>query len=617
MFGADAGADQTSSEEKSFQAAKFNEIVEVLIAAGYYRARVAGLSSFDKAVGGLCWCITLSGEAVDVDILFQENATIGARIELCEAIVEALRQMGCPHPLQAHQIQGGSTGQSDWPALFPVVAWLVKRSHEVRERTSAQLRRFARLRFGQRGYGPLLARAADPPADRGAEAFGAAARSARVRRRFRRLRAMHRRAGEESRVHSTLLEYGETMQSRYGLAGAPGPADPPLASAGGEGARPAPPDDFERRMARAAREAEEEERRRLAAEAAEQEELLRHMSATRGGAGGSSVAGGRVASMLRSEGGASRALRDYEGASAAARAQLEAGAAGRTAIESRLSSAARRSAALEAQVLEARGREERGRAALRERERRNEALRRELRAAAAAEGRSEAERRALAELRELLRERAAMRAREEEFRRRCAVEAAAGEEREGGGEAEEAWRRTEAKYARLKQLIAERHQSIARSARRIDEVPTRTELIQYERRFVELEAQAARRREELRKYQGLRGVLESKRGYLEAQLKVVQGIAADFDAAMRGRQPARDAFLAGFDAAVEAVRGRQAQQERRLEERRGRVEALAEERRGLVDRERAYFAAIKALQEECDRNEALEARAAEGRGEAP
>jgi len=30
--------------------------------------------------------------------------------------------MKCPHPLQAHQIQG-----LDYPAVFPVVRWLVKK----------------------------------------------------------------------------------------------------------------------------------------------------------------------------------------------------------------------------------------------------------------------------------------------------------------------------------------------------------------------------------------------------------------------------------------------------------------------------------------------------------
>lgn len=98
--------DQTSEAEIIFRRKKLEEIVEVLLNAGYHRAMSESLSEFDKVVGGLCWCITSIGIDVDVDILFQENLIIGQRIALSEAIITALRIMGCPSPLQAHQIQG-------------------------------------------------------------------------------------------------------------------------------------------------------------------------------------------------------------------------------------------------------------------------------------------------------------------------------------------------------------------------------------------------------------------------------------------------------------------------------------------------------------------------------
>ena len=73
--------------------------------SGYFRARISSLSPFDKVVGGMCWAITASGASVSVDILFQENSTIGQRIKLSENLVKALLQMKCPLPLQSHQIQ--------------------------------------------------------------------------------------------------------------------------------------------------------------------------------------------------------------------------------------------------------------------------------------------------------------------------------------------------------------------------------------------------------------------------------------------------------------------------------------------------------------------------------
>ena len=84
--------DQTSESEKILQKQKYDEIIQLLLSAGYFRARINTLSEFDKVVGGLCWCITSTCEDVDVDILFQENSTIGQKISLSEAIVKALRK---------------------------------------------------------------------------------------------------------------------------------------------------------------------------------------------------------------------------------------------------------------------------------------------------------------------------------------------------------------------------------------------------------------------------------------------------------------------------------------------------------------------------------------------
>ncbi len=54
--------------------------MELLVAAGYFRARIKGLSEFDKIVGGLTWCITTCNYDIDVDLLFQENLNIGLKM---------------------------------------------------------------------------------------------------------------------------------------------------------------------------------------------------------------------------------------------------------------------------------------------------------------------------------------------------------------------------------------------------------------------------------------------------------------------------------------------------------------------------------------------------------
>jgi hypothetical protein len=50
------GTDQTSASEKALQQQKYEEIVGVLLSAGYFRARVASLTPFDK-VWSLHWAV--------------------------------------------------------------------------------------------------------------------------------------------------------------------------------------------------------------------------------------------------------------------------------------------------------------------------------------------------------------------------------------------------------------------------------------------------------------------------------------------------------------------------------------------------------------------------------
>ncbi|KAH1003232.1 coiled-coil domain-containing protein 93 [Dendroctonus ponderosae] len=124
------------------QSRKLQEIVDLLVAAGYFRARIKGLSPFDKVVGGLSWCLEALSVDLDVDLLFQENATIGQQIALSEKIVAVLPRVQCPHRIEPHQVQG-----LDLEHVFPVVQWLVKASMEAREQNCAQMRNYALLQF--------------------------------------------------------------------------------------------------------------------------------------------------------------------------------------------------------------------------------------------------------------------------------------------------------------------------------------------------------------------------------------------------------------------------------------------------------------------------------------
>uniref|UniRef100_A0AAX7TFG0 Coiled-coil domain-containing protein 93 n=1 Tax=Astatotilapia calliptera TaxID=8154 RepID=A0AAX7TFG0_ASTCA len=133
---------QVETREDEEQSVKLTEILELLLAAGYFRARIKGLSPFDKVVGGMTWCITTCNFDIDVDLLFQENSTIGQKISLTEKIVSVLPKMKCPHRLEPHQIQG-----LDFIHIFPVIQWLVKRAIETREEMGDYVRAYSISQF--------------------------------------------------------------------------------------------------------------------------------------------------------------------------------------------------------------------------------------------------------------------------------------------------------------------------------------------------------------------------------------------------------------------------------------------------------------------------------------
>ena len=66
--------------EDEEQDVKLQETIDLLVAAGYFRARIKGLSAFDKIVGGMTWCIDTCNFDVDVDLLFNESSTIGQKM---------------------------------------------------------------------------------------------------------------------------------------------------------------------------------------------------------------------------------------------------------------------------------------------------------------------------------------------------------------------------------------------------------------------------------------------------------------------------------------------------------------------------------------------------------
>ncbi|KAJ0070536.1 hypothetical protein NL108_014962, partial [Boleophthalmus pectinirostris] len=158
-------------------------------------------------VGGMTWCITTCNFDVDVDLLFQENSTIGQKIALTEKIVSVLPKMKCPHRLEPHQIQG-----LDFIHIYPVIQWLVKRAIETREEMGDYVRAYSISQFNKTHKLPE-----DVEFEK---RKGKAVKTVlevldvyKPQRKYRRQRDAADLTDEESRVHSTLLEYGRSVHT--------------------------------------------------------------------------------------------------------------------------------------------------------------------------------------------------------------------------------------------------------------------------------------------------------------------------------------------------------------------------------------------------------------------
>eukprot|EP01121_Diplochlamys_sp_Union-15-3_P010301 TRINITY_DN2886_c0_g1_i2.p1 TRINITY_DN2886_c0_g1~~TRINITY_DN2886_c0_g1_i2.p1 ORF type:complete len:435 (-),score=91.03 TRINITY_DN2886_c0_g1_i2:112-1386(-) len=207
MFKIAGGANAGLNKEDPEQLQKYDEIRDLLLAGGYFRARISTLDQFDKVVGGMVWCIMSSQVRVDFQLLFQEHARIGEKVQLSENIEQALIQMKCPFPIQSQQIL-----YLDCIKLFPIVQWLVKKVIETRTETGDQIRAFSEFEFGKEYELPSetsYMQTKKIGLDYLKSTFSRynASRQYRVSSK-RQSKVRKDRSEEEERVMRTLLEYG-------------------------------------------------------------------------------------------------------------------------------------------------------------------------------------------------------------------------------------------------------------------------------------------------------------------------------------------------------------------------------------------------------------------------
>ncbi|KAK6485198.1 coiled-coil domain-containing protein 93-like isoform X2 [Huso huso] len=609
---------QVETREDEEQNVKLAEILELLVAAGYFRARIKGLSPFDKVVGGMTWCITTCNFDIDVDLLFQENSTIGQKIFLKD-----------PKRVSAskHYFFSG------WLILRPIFQFLFVKKFEIEEiweivpiriLTKIVFHMFLKAKTKVHSEFQSTVYMDNDFMQRKEKAIKTVMDVSEVYkplRKYKRQVDAEELVDEESRVHSTLLEYGR----RYGFS------------------RQAKQDKAEDKKAFVTpglppgmSEVSEEEDLQ-AAEELRIKTLMTGMAvmATEEGKLTASTVGQIVG--LQSE-------EIKQIASEYAEKQSERSAEDRperfgaaqqhrrlvASLNKQIAQKSKQVEELQAKHLEVQSEYEEAKSKLMEAVNFTEKLHKEL--SALEELECHADSSVLQKLRALVAMNENLKNQEQEFRTHCREEMTRlqqsienlkiesgdddGEQKERNQLIDKQYNTDREKLQKIRLLLARRNREIAILQRKIDEVPSRAELTQYQKRFIELYGQVAATHKETKQFFTLYNTLDDKKVFLEKEVNLLNSIHDNFLQAMAS-SGAREQFLRQMEQIVEGIKQNRIKasnlffyiyiytMEKKKQENKMRRDQLNDEYLELLEKQRLYFKTVKDFKEECRKNEML------------
>ncbi|ETV92397.1 hypothetical protein, variant [Aphanomyces invadans] len=534
------------------------ECIDLLVQHGYHRASVIEIPIFERVVGGLVFC--LQSEAlttVDCDILFRPVATVKERVRVAEAICHsfntALMSFATATPstpsmkaltLSVHELQG-----ANYAKLKLVVAWLVQHT-QVKLNTRIQqaiLTQWNDLGTTSRDSSGQQQRRLHVPWYRVAR-----------QSRFRRDMAAKT---EQERIQRCLLEYGEKLAEAPSMAASEearhedqGPRtllkdiakqamlmQHERGAAVGNSGGDVTTDDFDRLYKTAEQEASAAEQRALQEQQRLQDELLQHAATTHGDQwshAGVNTQTLQAASLVY--GTTSEAIREHLRQQAQGNPGSTAEAFGWLATQRKLSrdreQLIQKARAQEVQlaaaktalheVEEATKRLESGEAmslaSFQTLERKQEQL--EMREAGVVNSHD------LLQLRSLIALHTNLKLQESQFKAACAEQLAELQSRrqaltsqndvsDAVVQVEQQHERATSKRNELKRAVAKESQAVVAVMRKIDDIPSRSELIQYEKRFAELYDEVALTLDETRKYYSIYNSQETTLEFLDKEVR--------------------------------------------------------------------------------------------------
>jgi len=167
---------------------------------------------------------------------------------------------------------------------------------------------------------------------------------------------------------------------------------------------------------------------------------------------------------------------------------------------------------------------------------------------------------------------------------------------------EEEKARERVKALRLK--LAKRSRVVVGLERKIDSVPSRTELSQYQRRFLELYDQVAAKHSETQNFYDMYNNLGDQKSYMEKEIKLLNSILENFEASV-GSDTRMKQFVDQMETLLTGVKQAREGAEVKMQEQLKIKEGLVAEKKELLSHQQEYFTLVNKVQEEIKKNQII------------
>ena len=152
--------------------------------------------------------------------------------------------------------------------------------------------------------------------------------------------------------------------------------------------------------------------------------------------------------------------------------------------------------------------------------------------------------------------------------------------------------------------LAKRTRLVLELERKIDSIPSRAELSQYQRRFVELYNQISAKENETQNYFDMYNNLGHQKDFIEKEIKLMNSIQEGFEKSSETNHT-KYQYVGQLEEILKGVKDAWKKAKDKLTEQEQAKESVLKQRQDLMLHQQQYFALLKKIQDEVQKNELI------------